>query len=212
MSTIVEVKEEIDQFSERSVAARIVQLSLFPDITQDDVRKTLWLLRMYPEMKDVIRNYELAKEHMRGGMSEYDLAAAQGGARRITGQEITADLTANTVVLKDNREILYQFYKRMCAIIGGVINNIRDPHQKMIAKLLWEEGMQSKRAVAKMKRIKTTDDIWPIAETTFFEKRRKVIEQVTKSLSINGTLDFVTIDFGIGRSSDGECRFLIKEH
>ncbi len=211
MSAIIESEQEIDQFSEYTIAAQIVQMSLFPDITQDDVRKTLWLLRMYPEMKDVIRNYELAKEHMRGGMSEYDLASAHGGAKRVTGQEITSDITANTVVLKDNREILFLFYKKIAAIVGGVINNIRDPHQKMIAKLLWEEGMKSKRATAKMKRIKQTDDIWPISETTFFEKRRKVIEQVTKSLSINGTLDFVVIDYGLGRISDGECRFMIKE-
>lgn len=163
-------------------------------------------------MKDVIRNYELAKLHMQCGMSEYDLSSAHGGAKRITGQEITSDLTANTVVLKDNREILYLFYKKIAAIVGGVINNIRDPHQKMIAQFLWEEGMQSKRAVAKMKRIKQTYDIWPIAETTFFEKRRKVIEQVTKSLSINGTLDFIVIEYGLGRISDGECRFLIKEN
>jgi hypothetical protein len=58
--------------------------------------------------------------------------------------------------------------------------------------------------------MRITDDIWPISETTFFEKRKKVIEQITKSLSINGTLDFVTIDYGLGRNSDGECRFLIK--
>jgi hypothetical protein len=44
---------------------------------------------------------------MRGGMSEYDLASEHGGAKRVTGQEITSDITANTVVLKDNREILY---------------------------------------------------------------------------------------------------------
>ncbi len=81
----------------------------------------------------------------------------------------------------------------------------------MIAKLLWEEGMQSKRATAKMKRIKQTDDILPISETTFFEKRRKVIEQITKSLSINSTLDFITIDYGLGRHSEGECRFLLRE-
>jgi hypothetical protein len=92
-----------------------------------------------------------------------------------------------------------------------VINNIRDPHQAKIAKLLWEEGMKSKPAIAKMKQIKQTDDIWPISETTFFEKRRKVIEQITKSLSINGTLDFIVIDYGLGRMSDGECRFMIKE-
>ncbi|MDB4867284.1 MAG: hypothetical protein JWR03_1617 [Cohnella sp.] len=206
-SAIIEIQQEIDQFTEYTVAAQIVQMSLFPDITQDDVRKTLWLLRMYPE-----RNYELAKLHMKGGMSEYDLASAHGGAKRIASQETTSDITANTVVLKDNREILYLFYKKIAAIVGGVLNNIRDPHQKMIAKLLWEDGMLSKRAVAKMKQIKQTEDIWPIAETTFFEKRRKVIEQITKSLSINGTLDFVVIDYGLGRNSDGECRFLIREN
>jgi hypothetical protein len=86
MSATIEIEEEIDQFTEYTVAAQIVQMSLFPDITQDDVRKTLWLLRMYPETKDVIRNYELAKEHMRGGMSEYDLASAHGGPNASLGR------------------------------------------------------------------------------------------------------------------------------
>jgi hypothetical protein len=85
------------------------------------------------------------KVHMHSGMSEYDLASAHGMAKRITGHEITSDLTANTVVLKDNREILYSFYKKIAAIVGGVMRNIRDPHQSMIAQLLWEKGMKSKR-------------------------------------------------------------------
>jgi hypothetical protein len=82
----------------------------------------------------------------------------------------------------------------------------------MIAKLLREEGMLSKRAVAKMKRINPTDDIWQIAETTFFEKRRKVIEQVTKCPSINGTLDFVVIDYGLGEKRRWGVSIYIKDN
>jgi hypothetical protein len=62
-----------------------------------------------------------------------------------------------------------------------------------------------------MTRIKPTIDIYPIAETTFYDKRRRAISNVTNSLKINGTLDYVMIDKGPGRNSEGECRFVFPE-
>jgi hypothetical protein len=207
MLTITETAEE-----QRKDIESIMQISLFDDITDEDVRKTLWLLNLHPKMLDVIKNYELAQKVREDGLSEYEMATAYGTAgRRVTGQETMSDTTANTIILKDKRAATYEFYKHMSKIIGGVIRNIRDPHEAMIAKLLFIDGMRVGRAQGYMTRIKKTIDIYPIAVTTFFEKRRKVIANITNSLKIIGTLDYVEIDTSAGRGKDGECRFILPE-
>jgi len=212
LSTIIENNQEIDQFTERTIAAQIVQLSLFGDITQDDVRKVLWLLRMRSEhMIEVVTSYEYVKRSTCGVVSEYDLAAAHGGAKRISSHDLTSDLTANTVVLKNGREPIYLFYKAIIKDVDNAISSLLKPHQKKIAELLWKEGMKAKKAVEYMRRIKETYLIWPISETTFFENRRKAIEKITKNLKLYETLDCIIIDYGSGRSKDGECRFVTFE-
>jgi hypothetical protein len=190
----------------------IMQISLFDDLTEEDVIKTKWLLKLYPGMLDIIKNYELNNRTSKSGMTEYDLSTAHGTlGKRESGQEIVSDVTANSVVLKDKREVLYRYYKERSRVLGGVINNIRDPHESMIAKLLFVEGMKCKRAQGHMTRIKRTDDIYPIGTTTFFEKRRNIIKNIANSLKINRELDLIEIDFGPGRSLEGECKFIIKE-
>ncbi len=196
--------------AEREDTRMIVQLSLFDDLTEEDVIKTKWLLKLYPGMLDIIKNYELNNNTLTDGMTEYDLAAAHGSGKKENEQDIS-NVTANTVILKDKREVLYRFYKERSRVLSGVINNIRDPHEKMIAKLLFIDGMKSKRAQAHMTRIKRTDDIWPIGTTTFFEKRRNIIKNIANSLKLNRELDLIEIDYGPGRDPEGECKFIIKE-
>jgi hypothetical protein len=81
----------------------------------------------------------------------------------------------------------------------------------MIAKLLFIDGMRSKRAQSYLTRVKRTDDIYPIGTTTFFEKRRNIIKNIANSLKLNRDLDLIEIDYGPGRNPDGECRFIIIE-
>jgi hypothetical protein len=205
---IVNDEKQLD----REETRLIIQMSLFDDLTEEDVIKTKWLLKLYPGMLDIIKNYELNNKTLNNGMTEYDLAAAHGTlGKRETGKEIISDVTANTVILKDKREVLYVFYKERSRILGGVINNIRDPHELMIAKLLFVDGMRSKRAQGYMTRVKRTDDIYPIGTTTFFEKRRNIIKNISNSLKINRELDLIEIDYGPGRNPEGECRFIIME-
>jgi len=182
----------------------IIQITFFDDIDSDDVRKVKWLLDRYTDMVDICRDYEIAKKEMENGLSAYDLLCAEGSAgKRETGQELTSDVTANTVVLKDKRESNYEFYLVITRIIKGVINNIRDPHEGMIAKLLFLDGMKYKKAQTYMEK-GYRKDVPGISATTFSDKRRRAIASITRSLKINRTLDFVIIDYGRGRNSEGE--------
>lgn len=183
---------------------KIVQITFFDDITEEDIRKTKWLLEKYTDMVDICRNYEIAMKEMENGLSAYDLLCAEGSAgKRESGQELTADVTANTVVLKDKREANYKFYLVITKIVKGVINNIRDPHEGLVAKLLFLDGMKYLKAQTYMEK-GYRKDIPGISATTFADKRRRAIANIATSLKINRTLDFVVIDYGRGRNKEGE--------
>lgn len=132
---------------------RIVQVNFFDDVDAVDIRKTKWPLNKYTDLIDVIKNYEHSLEQIENGMSAYDLLSAEGSvAKRITGQELTADVTANTVLLKDQRHINYRFYLLITNNIYFAISNIRDAHERLAAKLLFLDGMKYLKAQQYMSR------------------------------------------------------------
>lgn len=183
---------------------KIIQVTLFDDIDQEDIRKTKWILGKYTGMEDVIKNYEFSLKQIENGMSAYDLLSAEGSiAKRETGHELTADVTANAVVLKDKRHTNYKFYLFISNNIRFAINNMRDPHEGLIAKLLFLDGMKYLKAQEYLSK-GYRKDIYPISATTFADKRRRAISNITNSLKTNRTLDFVVIDYGRGRNKEGE--------
>ncbi|MFB5761119.1 hypothetical protein [Paenibacillus medicaginis] len=198
-NTTVILSSREDDFADTQ---KIIQVNFFDDLVFEDIRKTKWLLGKYTDMIDVIKNYEYSQKQIENGMSAYDLLAAEGSvAKRVTGQELTADVTANAVLLKDQRHINYKFYLFITNNIRFAINNIRDPHEGLVAKLLFVDGLKYLKAQQYMKK-GYRKDIPGIAETTFSEKRRKAIVNIANSLNVNRTLDFVTIDYG--RKREGE--------
>ncbi|MEK3787577.1 hypothetical protein MKX74_14735 [Paenibacillus sp. FSL K6-1230] len=183
---------------------KIIQVNFFDDLERDDIRKTKWLLEKYADMIDVIRNYEFALQQIENGMSAYELLSAEGFvAKRDTGHELTADITANAVILKDKRHTNYKFYLFITNNVQFAINNMRDPHEGLAAKLLFLDGMKYLKAQQYMER-GYRKDIPGISATTFADKRRRAIANIANSLKINRTLDFVTIDYGRGRNQEGE--------
>ncbi|GGF86773.1 hypothetical protein [Paenibacillus aceti] len=183
---------------------KIIQITFFDDINADDVRKTKWLLGKYTDMIDIIKNYEFALSQIENGLDAYQLLTAEGTAgKRETGQELTADVTANSVVLKDKRHTNYKYYLFISNNIKFAINNLRDPHEGLIAKLLFLDGMKYLKAQEYLSK-GYRKDIYPISATTFADKRRKAISNLANSLKINRTLDCVIITYGNGRSEEGE--------
>ncbi|WP_223830677.1 hypothetical protein [Paenibacillus polymyxa] len=190
---------------------KIIQVNFFDDIEQDDIRKTKWLLNKYTDLVDVIKNYEYSLQQIENGMAAYDLLSAEGSvAKRVSGQELTADVTANAVILKDQRHINYKFYQFITNNVKFAINNMRDKHEGLISKLLFLDGMKYLKAQQYMKN-GYRSDIPSISETTFADKRRRAIANIANSLKINRTLDFVTIDYGRGRNKEGEVGLRMPE-
>lgn len=190
---------------------KIIQITFFDDINEEDIRKTKWLLEKYADMVDICRNYEIAMNEMENGLSAYELLSAEGSvAKRETGQELTSDVTANSVVLKDKREANYKFYLAITNIVRGVINNIRDPHESLAAKLLFIEGKKYLKAQTYMEK-GYKKEVPGISATTFADKRRRAIAKIATSLKVNRTLDFVVIDYGRGRNTNGEIGLRLPE-
>lgn len=204
MNEVAIVDHELDDKEDIKRITQLTQITFFDDITEEDIRKTKWLLGMYVNMIDIIRSYEIAQKEMENGMSAYDLLTAEGSTgKRETGQELTADVTANSVVLKEKRQLNYKFYTVLTNIIKGVITNIRDPHEGLAAKLLFLEGKKYLKAQKQMES-GYRKDVFGISATTFADKRRRAIANIANSLKIIGTLEFVVIDYGRGRNKEGE--------
>ncbi|WP_025719033.1 hypothetical protein [Paenibacillus polymyxa] len=196
---------------ESSDTQKIIQVNFFSDIEQEDIRKTKWLLSKYVDMIDVIKNYEFALQQIENGMSAYESLSAEGAiAKRESGQELTADVTANAVILKDKRHTNYKFYQFITNNIRFAINNMRDPHEGLAAKLLFIDGKKYLKAQQYMER-GYRKDVPGISATTFADKRRRAIANIANSLKINRTLDFVTIDYGRGRNKEGEIGLRMPE-
>jgi len=183
---------------------KIHQLTFFDDVTEEDIRKTKWLLERYTDMIDICKNYEIAQKEIQNGLTAYELLSAEGiVAKRESSEDLYANIPANALVLKDKRHVIYMFYKRITNIIRQVVANIRDPHEALIAQLLFLEGMRYLKAQEYMEK-GYRKDIYPILATTFAEKRRKAITNIANSLKINGTLDLVVVEYGRGRNKEGE--------
>ena len=201
----------LDKGSDAEDTQKIIQITFFDDINEEDIRKTKWLLDKYTDMVDICRDYEIAMKEMENGLSAYELLAAEGSvAKRETGQELTSDVTANAVILKDKREMNYKFYLAITNIIKGVVNNIRDPHEGLTAKLLFLDGKKYLKAQTYMEK-GYRKDVPGISATTFADKRRRAISKIANSLKVNRTLDFVVIDYGRGRNKDGEIGLRLPE-
>lgn len=184
--------------------SKIIQLNFFSDVDEVDIRKTKWLLGKYTVMIDVIKNYEFSLKQMENGMSAYELLSAESSiAKKETGHELTSDVTANAVIMKDKRHNNYKFYQFLSNNIRFAISNMRDPHEGLAAKLLFLDGMKYLKAQQYMEK-GYRKDVSGISATTFADKRRRAIANIANSLKINRTLDFVTIDYGRGRNSQGE--------
>ncbi|WFA86493.1 hypothetical protein [Paenibacillus amylolyticus] len=159
-------------------------------------------------MIDIIQNYEFALKQIENGMSAYDLLSAEGSvAKRESGHELTADVTANSVILKDKRHENYKLYVFITNNVRFAINNIKDPHESVAARLLFLEGKKYLKAQGYMEK-GYRKDVPGIAATTFADKRRRAIANIANSLKFNRTLDFVTIDYGRGRNKEGEIGLL----
>lgn len=190
---------------------KIIQVNFFDDLEQDDIRKTKWLLGKYTDLVDVIKNYEYSLQQLENGMAAYDLLSAEGSvAKRVSGQELTADVTANAIILKDQRHVNYKFYQFITNNIKFAINNMRDKHEGLIAKLLFLDGVKYLKAQQYLEK-GYRKDIPGISATTFADKRRRAIANIANSLKINRTLDFVTIDYGRGRNQEGEIGLRMPE-
>ncbi|MCP3806428.1 hypothetical protein NLX78_04205 [Paenibacillus sp. Lou8.1] len=201
----------VERIEDAADTRKIIQVNFFDDIEQDDIRKTKWLLNKYTDLIDVIKNYEYSLQQLENGMAAYDLLSAEGSvAKRVSGQELTADVTANAVLLKDQRHLNYKFYQFLTNNIKFAINNMRDKHEGLIAKLLFLDGMKYLKAQQYLEK-GYRKDIPPISATTFADKRRRAIVNIANSLKTNRTLDFVTIDYGRGRNQEGEIGLRMPE-
>jgi hypothetical protein len=87
------------------------QTELFPEVDESELTKVLFLLNQYPLMRLRIQDYE-EHEH------DLELTAIEGEvARRISSDEYYANKTANTFILKQKRQWVYNEYKWMTAQI-----------------------------------------------------------------------------------------------
>jgi hypothetical protein len=195
---IIEPNEDVYDVKDVDLIERAYQqLQFFDSATKEEFRKTLFLLNMYRAINEMIENYEFVlKETVEDGMNEYDMSTAEGRGKRLDATDLVSDVTANTVIMKEDRHLNYLVYKKIRNRILFATRSISDLHESMLVDLLFTGKKKYKYKDAQM--YMTYDyrkDIPAIQATTFADKRRKVIASLANSLLQNGTLDFVIIRY-----------------
>jgi hypothetical protein len=192
-------KNDVDMIS------RVYQVQFFENADQEDIRKTIWFLSSYRTIKGLVDDYEFAiKRKLENGLNEFDMAGLEGAVKRLNTSDHVSNLPVNVLIAKETQHLNYLLYKLVTEAVAHAANNIIDPHEYKIVQLLFvgERKYRYKDAVEYMRKgYKTV--AYGMA-TTFAEKRRKVIASLANTLLFNGTLDYVTIDYGRGRSQLGE--------
>ncbi|OKP95412.1 hypothetical protein [Paenibacillus sp. P46E] len=185
---------------------RAYQVQFFTNADEEDIRKALWLLSSYRTIKGLVVSYEFVlKQPQENGLNDFDMAGIEGAVKRLSSSDHISNLPANVLIAKETRHLNYMLYKRVTDAVLHAANNVVDPHEHMIVQLLFvgERKYRYKDAVEYMRKgYKTV--AYGIEATTFAEKRRKVIASLANTLLFNGTLDYVTIDYGRGRNKEGE--------
>ncbi|MEK4881446.1 MULTISPECIES: hypothetical protein [Paenibacillus] len=186
--------------------SQVYQVQFFENADQEDIRKTIWLLNSYRTIKGLVDSYEFVlKQPQENGLNDFDMAGIEGAVKRLGSSDSISNLPANVLIAKETRHLNYVLYKRITEAVMHAANNIIDPHEFKIVELLFtgERKFRYKDAVEYM-RHERKKGIYSIEATTFAEKRRKVIASLANTLLFNGTLDYVTIDYGRGRNKEGE--------
>lgn len=160
----------------------------------EDFDKTEFLLRLHPRLMSIIKNYEWSEDNPENGMSQFELMNAEGRARNgETGRELRSDVTANSVVFKHKSAAIYQLYKTISSIICTIIDNLKDPHERVMFNMLFIEGKRPNDVMKYLER-GYRSDLHAIGSTTCWDKRRRGIKIVAASLKLAGVLDVVKED------------------
>ncbi|MEK4428475.1 hypothetical protein MHB54_04360 [Paenibacillus sp. FSL M7-0802] len=105
--------------------------------------------------------------------------------------------SVNTGFVKSAASELYAVYKTLSTIIQTSIQNVVNPHEKMILELLYIKAMKYQKAQLYMEKGYQAD-IYPISSTTFADRRRKAIKCVAQSFRLIGILEYVQDGYRLG--------------
>lgn len=159
-----------------------LQLSLFEDVTEEDIKKAMYILKHYKKFSSITKNYE---------------SAVHSATDSIVDSPVKV---MHALIPKNTNQAKYLFYGWITNVVNSIIANVDDPHEKLIAKLLFVEGKRYSD-VRNYLAAGYKKELHPIQNTAFSDKRRRVIKTVTNSLKIIGVLDYVEA------TSDGKMVF-----
>ncbi|WP_405176327.1 hypothetical protein MHI27_11840 [Paenibacillus sp. FSL H8-0261] len=186
--------------------SRIYQVQFFENPDEEDIRKTKWLLKNFRTFKNLKESYEDAQKRKRSdGLDDFDLTGMGGAVKRLSTNDLISNIPENVMIAREMRQTNYKIYKFVVEAIIHASNNIANIHEHKIVQLLFvgDKEVKYKDAVKYM-RNGYSETLYSIEATTFAEKRRRVIASLANTLLFNGTLDYITIDYGRGRNHEGE--------
>ncbi|MEK3699335.1 hypothetical protein NYE33_20395 [Paenibacillus sp. FSL R10-2199] len=200
------VESDFDPKDDLVEISRIYQVQFFENPDEEDIRKTKWLLKNFRTFNRLKKSYEDAqKRKWADGLDDFDLTGMGGAVKRLSTNDLISNIPENVMIARETRQANYKIYKFVVEAIIHASNNIPNIHEHKIVELLFvgDKEVKYKDAVKYM-RAGYTEALYSIEATTFAEKRRRVIASLTNTLLFNGTLDYVTIDYGRGRNKEGE--------
>lgn len=151
--------------------------ALFPQVVDEDLNNTLFLLKKYPYMKMLIKDYEQHAEDLRQTDIEGETA------RKLEGEQYS-NKTANAVIYAEKQRLIYEEYKAITEAIERAHRLIISDEEKRAVKYRYLQGLSYKETLlffkkemsartldrrlnAGVKCIATTLKIWGILDRKF---------------------------------------------
>jgi len=117
------------------------QCELFPKATQEEVKRTKFLLEKYTDMLMLMRDYEQFEKEMA------QVAIDGEAARRIDSDDLHADKTANAVILNEKQRWVYRQYKFRTSMLQRAYRTITDEEVKKAIDYRFIQGYARKETI-----------------------------------------------------------------
>lgn len=151
------------------------QKSLFPNVDIEDIQNTLFLLKKYPYMKMLVRDYEENAAELKQTDIEGETA------RKLSDDEVYSNKTANAVIFAEKQLLIYHEYKTITRTVERAHRLIMDEQERLAVQYRYLEGLSYKESLMFFKR--------SMSERTFDRRLFAGVESMANTLKLWGVLD-----------------------
>lgn len=157
------------------------QLVLFPNVTEEDIKATLFLLKRYRRLELIVKDYEENSEEMKMAVIEGE------SARRLSSEDGYANKPANAVILYTEKQPeVYAELKRVLTRLQRANGIVLDNDERLAVHYRYMKGYDYKMATK----------CFHFSNRTFDRKLAGGVYSMAESLKLAGELQRLKMTVG----------------